>query len=146
MPPTEPTERTTSGLIAEAREAAACCGHFVCLADSRKEHDGKALFRRLAAELERLQVERERRRVAEDALTRKGYRQSCDLPACNCGDQWTHGGRAREELAELLAERDRLRSALVEVWEHHCGFPHISRGETHDRLATRVEELAKEKP
>lgn len=39
--------------------------------------------------------------VAVDALRRHGYRESCDIPACNCGDQWNHGGHAAERLREL---------------------------------------------
>lgn len=39
--------------------------------------------------------------VAADALSRHGYRKSCDIPACNCGDQWNHGGHAVERLREL---------------------------------------------
>jgi hypothetical protein len=45
---------------------------------------------------------------AEDALHRKGYRRSCDIPACNCGDQWTHGGHASERLRELSEELGEL--------------------------------------
>lgn len=50
-------------------------------------------------------VRRSRLALAESALLRAGYRRSCDIPACNCGDQWVHGGHANErlrELAELL--------------------------------------------
>lgn len=39
--------------------------------------------------------------VAERALLGKGYRKSCDIPACNCGDQWNHGGHANERLREI---------------------------------------------
>jgi len=41
---------------------------------------------------------------AESALTRKGYRKSCGIPACNCGDQWNHGGMADERLREIYDE------------------------------------------
>jgi len=41
------------------------------------------------------------RDAAEDALRRHGYRKSCDIPACNCGDQWNHGGHAAERLREI---------------------------------------------
>jgi hypothetical protein len=41
--------------------------------------------------------------IAEDALIRKGYRKSCGIPACNCGDQWTHGGNAEARLREISA-------------------------------------------
>lgn len=43
----------------------------------------------------------ERLTQAESALERKGYRRSCDIPACNCGDQWTHGGHAERRLSEI---------------------------------------------
>jgi hypothetical protein len=39
--------------------------------------------------------------TAEGALRSKGYRKSCDIPACNCGDQWNHGGHAEERLREI---------------------------------------------
>jgi hypothetical protein len=39
--------------------------------------------------------------TAERALLRHGYRKSCDIPACNCGDQWNHGGHAAKRLAEI---------------------------------------------
>jgi hypothetical protein len=41
------------------------------------------------------------RDAAEAALRAKGYRKSCDLPACNCGDSWAHGGHADERLREI---------------------------------------------
>lgn len=44
----------------------------------------------------------------ESILERKGYRKSCDIPACNCGDTWNHGGHAE----------DRLREIADEVWEN----------------------------
>ena len=61
------------------------------------------------AEMERLREDheaelaalRERAERAEAALLRKGYRMSCDIPACNCGDQWTHGGHAEMRLTEI---------------------------------------------
>jgi hypothetical protein len=43
----------------------------------------------------------ERLDMAERALLSKGYRRSCDIPACNCGDQWNHGGHASERLREI---------------------------------------------
>ena len=39
--------------------------------------------------------------AARDALISKGYRESCDIPACNCGDQWNHGGHAEYRLKEI---------------------------------------------
>ena len=50
---------------------------------------------------------RERLDIAERALLGHGYRKSCGIPACNCGDQWNHGGLARERLGEIdAATRD----------------------------------------
>jgi len=56
---------------------------------------------RAAAELRRLHVELA---AAEYALRSKGYRKSCEIPACNCGDQWSHGGNAEARLRELSSE------------------------------------------
>lgn len=72
--------------------------------------------------------------AAEDALRRHGYRKSCDIAACNCGDQWNHGGHARERLHEisealpwangptilqrvkdLVQERDTLRALVLKL-------------------------------
>lgn len=39
--------------------------------------------------------------IAERALRYQGYRKSCDIAACNCGDQWQHGGHANERLREI---------------------------------------------
>lgn len=44
--------------------------------------------------------------TAEDALLRHGYRKSCDIPACNCGDRWNHGGHAADRLHEISAALD----------------------------------------
>ncbi len=47
----------------------------------------------------------ERMETAEHRLMSLGYRRTCDIPACNCGDQWAH------KLAcpnELRADRARL--------------------------------------
>lgn len=58
--------------------------------------------------------------VAEDALYRKGYRKSCDIPACNCGDQWTHGGHADarlQEIDEALYPRTNGKTILTAVNE-----------------------------
>jgi hypothetical protein len=70
---------------------------------------------------------RESRDVAERALRMHGYRKSCDIPACNCGDQWIHGGTSERRLREVLdenaetrADRDRL-AACVERVRYLCG-------------------------
>lgn len=55
-----------------------------------------ATITRLTAEL----------KAAEDAMHMKGYQKSCDIQACNCGDQWNHGGNADERLRELRDELD----------------------------------------
>ena len=52
----------------------------------------------LQAQLAAIKQERDE---AEYALQSKGYRKSCDIMACNCGDQWNHGGHAQERLREL---------------------------------------------
>ena len=49
----------------------------------------------------RLAASEARCALAERALISKGYYQSCDIPACNCGDQWTHGGHAEARLREI---------------------------------------------
>ena len=38
---------------------------------------------------------------AESALLRAGFKKSCDIAACNCGDQWGHGGHASQRLREI---------------------------------------------
>lgn len=55
----------------------------------------------LLAHHERVVQERDN---AESALLRHGYRKSCDIPACNCGDQWSHGGHAADRLREISDE------------------------------------------
>ena len=45
---------------------------------------------------------------AESALRHHGYRESCDIPACNCGDQWMHGGHADARLREIRDELGEL--------------------------------------
>lgn len=62
-----------------------------------KEHPGATLQRDL--------------KTAERALRSEGYRKSCDIAACNCGDQWHHGGYANERLREIS-------EALAEPWEN----------------------------
>ena len=39
--------------------------------------------------------------IAERSLISKGYRKECNISACNCGGQWTHGGKAEERLQEI---------------------------------------------
>ena len=46
----------------------------------------------------RLKEEIEKMRAV---LYRKGYRECCSIPACNCGNQWAHGGHAETRLSEI---------------------------------------------
>lgn len=63
-----------------------------------EEHGMQLDFRRLLAII----ADRDAQLTeAREALQRKGYRRSCDIPACNCGDSWTHGGRADTRLREI---------------------------------------------
>lgn len=70
--------------------------------------EGKAISRlnvEQAVEISNLkaklrQVEEERD-TAIRALHHHGYKKSCDIPACNCGDQWLHGGHAGERLRAI---------------------------------------------
>jgi hypothetical protein len=51
--------------------------------------------------------------IAERALLAHGYRKSCDIPACNCGDQWHHGGNAVARLVEIrdaISERESFKN------------------------------------
>ncbi len=71
----------------------------------------------LLTQVRRAEAERDE---AERALRSKGYRKSCDIPVCNCGDQWAHGGHAERRLHEFEdarleaeAERDALQAQLA---------------------------------
>jgi hypothetical protein len=67
--------------------------------------------------------------VAERALSHHGYRNSCGIPACNCGDQWNHGGHAVARLDEIAsATQDHYRNGellltRVERIVAAAGFP-----------------------
>lgn len=87
--------------IAAERER---CAAVVKTANAIAEHYERLWYLR-GDELEFL---RERLDVAEFALQRAGYRRSCDIAACNCGDQWGHGGHAAQRLSEI---GDALRNA-----------------------------------
>jgi len=39
--------------------------------------------------------------TARYALLSNGYKEHCDIMACNCGDQWNHGGHAMDRLNEI---------------------------------------------
>lgn len=103
---------------------------------------------RIASERATLMVENERLRAERDelrdVLLRSGF-VPCDIPACNCGS-WHHryglpermqeikdaldeaghelsnanGNLTFNALKELVAERDRLRAALVAAMEIPC--------------------------
>ena len=63
---------------------------------------------------------KERLAVAERALYRHGYRPECDIPACNCGRQWSHGGNAATRLSEIsyaLGGRQNGRTLLAAIEE-----------------------------
>ncbi len=63
---------------------------------------------------------RDRLDKAEDALLRKGYAKNCDIPACNCGDQWNHRGFAEirlDEISRALDGRDYGKTILAVVEE-----------------------------
>lgn len=64
------------------------------LRDGRWNFDADDELRRLHGELA----------AAEYALRSRGYRKSCEISACNCGDQWSHGGNAEARLRELSSE------------------------------------------
>jgi hypothetical protein len=68
---------------------------------SRHEHDDATIGDEASDALE---AQAEQLEVAESALIRHGYRKSCDIPACNCGDQWNHGGNAAMRLREFSEE------------------------------------------
>lgn len=95
--------------------------------------------RSLRAEASLKQAESEREN-AVDALHRKGYRKTCDIPACNCGDQWSHGGHADQRLMEI---RYLLESELeVEEWNGISIKDAIKNViESRARLTERVKEL-----
>lgn len=76
------------------------------------EHDARLIADRLLAFLtkreaqlsEEIVRDYEDLKTAESALRHHGYRKSCDIPACNCGDQWMHGGHADSRLREIREE------------------------------------------
>ncbi|MDH3637911.1 MAG: hypothetical protein OES09_05545 [Gammaproteobacteria bacterium] len=58
--------------------------------------------------------------VAEYRLRSAGYRKTCNIPACNCGDIWGHGGHANKrlrEISEALEGRDNGGTILKAVEE-----------------------------
>jgi hypothetical protein len=59
------------------------------------------------SQLTRTELE-DRLEKAEWALESNGFRRTCDIPACNCGNQWGHGGHASQrlwEISEALGDR-----------------------------------------
>ena len=76
-------------------EACGRCG----LAHEQDFYDGaERCVSALRARVAELEADR---RTMRHALERHGYRESCDIPACNCGDQWHHGGHAADRLREV---------------------------------------------
>jgi len=70
--------------------------------DNHSHDELVALVRGLEAALE---AERGRADHLRDILRRKGYRERCDIPACNCGEhEWNHGGHASDRLREICNE------------------------------------------
>ncbi len=70
-----------------------------------KSHDGEQTHRKLVEAID----------AAEHRLRSLGYRKTCDIPACNCGDRWAHKAPCPSDcrcdtckLAEAEQERDRL--------------------------------------
>lgn len=105
------------------------------------------LEQELNKEIARLRGRVER---AEYRLEADGYRERCDIPACNCGDQWAHGGYAHQRLREisdalegrdngatilaaveqLMRDERALRDALADMLAQcrcDCGHPHCNR-------------------
>jgi hypothetical protein len=100
---------------------------------------------------------RDHDRIACDALQRKGYREECDIPACNCGAQWNHGGHAPTRLAEihdalgmltqgrtaldavklLVAERE----AETELWGRIVALVGPISGSAESTIALRMKQL-----
>jgi hypothetical protein len=60
--------------------------------------DRRVLIKEQRAEIELLRSDL---RNTEGVLWREGYKKECDIPACNCGPQWNHGGHAEERLREI---------------------------------------------
>lgn len=76
-----------------------------------------------------------------DVLARKGYRESCDIPACNCGDEWAHGGYAEtrlREIGDLLGLRTQgvtLADAVKRLVEQDDALRAAARPDARRRLA-----------
>ena len=62
---------------------------------------GKMALREVPDLRDRLRQREEELDLAERSLRNNGYRKTCDIAACNCGDQWHHGGHANERLREI---------------------------------------------
>jgi hypothetical protein len=56
---------------------------------------------------------RRERDAAESALIGHGYIKSCSVPACNCGDRWSHGGHCRERLGEIYDALGELTNGMT---------------------------------
>jgi hypothetical protein len=127
----------------------------ICQRSLEWQSNATAELRRLHAELA----------TAEYALRSKGYRKSCDISACNCGDQWSHGGNADARLRELSSELhrspvdmngktllaglselvERAEKAEAEVERLRAALDEIAIS-THDDTAERVARTALKEP
>jgi hypothetical protein len=57
---------------------------------------------RIAELYERLKASEVEVELLKDVLRIKGYRESCSIPGCNCGEHgWIHGGYADDRLREI---------------------------------------------
>jgi hypothetical protein len=125
--------------LCAAVEAALPCSYYGWLCDLEKHErhcpasNRTALLAALAPVLAEAQRDAaERLAAAEHRLTSAGYRRSCDIPACNCGDSWTHGGHANErlrEISEALGERTQGRTILAAVQDLIARTPEAGDGE-----------------
>lgn len=78
-----------------------CCGQIDIENYRQVRAARQAILAHDQAQREKLAEVARERDEAERALRHHGYRKSCDIPACNCGDQWHHGGYAVERLLEI---------------------------------------------
>lgn len=63
-----------------------------------EEDHARCFYRRL---IDTLEAENER---IKRILSFRGYRETCDIAACNCGPSWRHGGFVDLRLGEISEE------------------------------------------
>jgi hypothetical protein len=104
----------------------------------------------LVRERDALRADRARvtqeRNAAEQALRRYGYRHSCDIPACNRGDQWGHG-TVTQRLDELTAQRDAAvavveAARMLDTVRQHLPHDHWRRARLREAVAAYDAALA----